>query len=159
MSKMKNFKNDQVFYNKYAKRDYEILETLEAGIQLLGSEVKSIREGKVNLNYSFALPKDGEMYLMNMQISPYSNAKYFGHEETRTRKLLMHKREIERWTSKAKEKRLTIIPLKLYFNNKGIVKVELALCKGKKLYDKRQEERKKEDNRKIQKALKYKQYE
>ncbi|GIX40976.1 MAG: SsrA-binding protein [Leptospiraceae bacterium] len=158
MGKNSNKKENLTFYNKKAKREYEILETLEAGIQLLGSEVKSIRAGKVNLNDAFALPKNGEMFLMNLRIAPYENAKHFGHEETRTRKLLMHKKEIERWTSKVKEKRLTIIPLKLYFNNKGIVKVELALCRGKKLYDRRQDERKKEDQMRIQKALKYKQY-
>jgi len=144
---------------KKQKKEYEILETLEAGIQLLGSEVKSIRAGKVNLNDAFILPRNGEMYIMNLKIAPYENAKHFGHEETRSRKLLMHKKEIIRWTSKVKEKRLTIIPLKLYFNNKGIVKVEIALCRGKKLYDKRQDERKKEDQMQIQRALKHKQYE
>lgn len=148
-----------VIHNKKAKRDYEILEKLEAGIVLLGSEVKSIRAGKVNMDDSFVLPKNGEMFLLNLKISPYQNAKYFGHEETRSRKLLMHKKEIEKWTSKFKEKRLTIIPLKMYINQKGIVKVEIALCKGKKLYDKRFEERKKEDQRKIERALKHKQYE
>jgi len=125
----------------------------------LGSEVKSIRAGKVNLNDAFILPRNREMYIMNLKIAPYENAKHFGHEETRSRKLLMHKKEIIRWTSKVKEKRLTIIPLKLYFNNKGIVKVEIALCRGKKLYDKRQDERKKEDQMQIQRALKHKQYE
>lgn len=148
-----------VIHNKKAKRDYEILETLEAGIVLLGSEVKSIRAGKVNMDDSFVLPKNGEMFLLNLKISPYQNAKHFGHEETRSRKLLLHKREIEKWTSKFKEKRLTIIPLKMYINQNGLVKVEIALCKGKKLYDKRFEERKKEDQRKIERALKYKQYE
>ncbi len=148
-----------VIYNKKAKRDYEILETLEAGISLLGSEVKSIRMGKINLDDSFVLPKHGEMFLMNVKITPYQNAKYFGHEETRTRKLLLHKKEIEKWTSKFKEKRLTIIPLKIYFNDKNLIKVQIALCRGKKLYDKRFEEKKKEDQRNIQKALKYKQYE
>ncbi|MFN3246303.1 MAG: SsrA-binding protein SmpB, partial [Leptonema sp. (in: bacteria)] len=152
-------KENLTFVNKKAKKEYEILETLEAGIQLLGSEVKSIRAGKVNLNDAFILPRNGEMYIMNLKIAPYENAKHFGHEETRSRKLLMHKKEIIRWTSKVKEKRLTIIPLKLYFNNKGIVKVEIALCRGKKLYDKRQDERKKEDQMQIQRALKHKQYE
>jgi SsrA-binding protein len=159
MSKKSVDKENLTFVNKKAKKEYEILETLEAGIQLLGSEVKSIRAGKVNLNDAFILPRNGEMYIMNLKIAPYENAKHFGHEETRSRKLLMHKKEIIRWTSKVKEKRLTIIPLKLYFNNKGIVKVEIALCRGKKLYDKRQDERKKEDQMQIQRALKHKQYE
>ena len=159
MAKKSEDKENLTFVNKKAKKEYEILETLEAGIQLLGSEVKSIRAGKVNLNDAFILPRNGEMYIMNLKIAPYENAKYFGHEETRSRKLLMHKKEIIRWTSKVKEKRLTIIPLKLYFNNKGIVKVEIALCRGKKLYDKRQDERKKEDQMQIQRALKHKQYE
>lgn len=148
-----------IIHNKKAKRDYEILETLEAGIVLLGSEVKSIRMGKVNLDDTFVIPKNGEMFLMNVKITPYQNAKYFGHEETRTRKLLLHKREIEKWTSKFKEKRLTIVPLKIYFNDKNLVKIQIALCRGKKLYDKRFDEKKKEDQRNIQKALKYKQYE
>ena len=159
MAKKSKDKENLTFFNKKAKKEYEILETLEAGIQLLGSEVKSIRAGKVNLNDAFVLPRNGEMYIMNLKIAPYENAKHFGHEETRSRKLLMHKKEIIRWTSKVKEKRLTIIPLKLYFNNKGIVKVEIALCKGKKLYDKRQDERKREDQMQIQRALKHKQYE
>jgi SsrA-binding protein len=159
MAKKSEDKENLTFVNKKAKKEYEILETLEAGIQLLGSEVKSIRAGKVNLNDAFILPRNGEMYIMNLKIAPYENAKHFGHEETRSRKLLMHKKEIVRWTSKVKEKRLTIIPLKLYFNNKGIVKVEIALCRGKKLYDKRQDERKKEDQIQIQRALKHKQYE
>ena len=159
MAKKSENKENLTFVNKKAKKEYEILETLEAGIQLLGSEVKSIRAGKVNLNDAFVLPRNGEMYIMNLKIAPYENAKHFGHEETRSRKLLMHKKEIIRWTSKVKEKRLTIIPLKLYFNNKGIVKVEIALCRGKKLYDKRQDERKKEDQMQIQRALKHKQYE
>jgi len=159
MEKKSEDKENLTFVNKKAKKEYEILETLEAGIQLLGSEVKSIRAGKVNLNDAFILPRNREMYIMNLKIAPYENAKHFGHEETRSRKLLMHKKEIIRWTSKVKEKRLTIIPLKLYFNNKGIVKVEIALCRGKKLYDKRQDERKKEDQMQIQRALKHKQYE
>jgi SsrA-binding protein len=159
MAKKSEDKENLTFVNKKAKKEYEILETLEAGIQLLGSEVKSIRAGKVNLNDAFILPRNGEMYIINLKIAPYENAKHFGHEETRSRKLLMHKKEIIRWTSKVKEKRLTIIPLKLYFNNKGIVKVEIALCRGKKLYDKRQDERKKEDQMQIQRALKHKQYE
>jgi len=159
MAKKSEDKENLTFVNKKAKKEYEILETLEAGIQLLGSEVKSIRAGKVNLNDAFILPRNGEMYIMNLKIAPYENAKHFGHEETRSRKLLMHKKEIIRWTSKVKEKRLTIIPLKLYFNNKGIVKLEIALCRGKKLYDKRQDERKKEDQMQIQRALKHKQYE
>ena len=159
MAKKSEDKENLTFVNKKAKKEYEILEALEAGIQLLGSEVKSIRAGKVNLNDAFILPRNGEMYIMNLKIAPYENAKHFGHEETRSRKLLMHKKEIIRWTSKVKEKRLTIIPLKLYFNNKGIVKVEIALCRGKKLYDKRQDERKKEDQMQIQRALKHKQYE
>jgi len=159
MAKKSEDKENLTFVNKKVKKEYEILETLEAGIQLLGSEVKSIRAGKVNLNDAFILPRNGEMYIMNLKIAPYENAKHFGHEETRSRKLLMHKKEIIRWTSKVKEKRLTIIPLKLYFNNKGIVKVEIALCRGKKLYDKRQDERKKEDQMQIQRALKHKQYE
>lgn len=158
MAKESEKKVMPVFLNKKAKKEYEILDTLEAGIQLLGSEVKSIRAGKVNLDDAFVLPRDGEMFVVNLKIAPYENAKHFGHQETRTRKLLMHKKEIIKWTSRVREKGLTIIPLKLYFNQKNIVKLEIGLCKGKKLYDKRQDERKKEAQKIIQRAVKYQQY-
>ncbi len=154
MSENKNLS----FYNKKAKREYEILETLEAGIALMGSEVKSLREGKVNLDDAFAIPRNGEMFIVNLKIPVYKNAGSFGHQENRTRKLLLHKREIEKWTGKVKEKRLTIIPLKLYFNSKGIVKLEIALSRGKKLYDKREQERKKQDELNIKRIMKEKRY-
>lgn len=124
--------------NKKATFNYEILERLEAGIALLGSEVKSIREGRVSLKESFADIKDGEVYLINCHISPYEAANRFNHEPMRTRKLLLHRQEIKRLTGKIKEKGLTLIPTKIYLNDKGKVKVEIALARGKRAYEKKE---------------------
>ncbi|MBW7858714.1 MAG: SsrA-binding protein SmpB [Leptonema sp. (in: Bacteria)] len=142
--------------NKRARHDYEILETVEAGIVLFGTEVKSLREGKADLADSFAVPKDEELFLLNLRIQPYRNATHFNHEEARSRKLLLKKSEITKLRSKVNEKRLTLVPLKLYFNQRGKVKVEIALCRGKKNIDKRQDERKKQDQRDMDRALKFK---
>ncbi len=124
--------------NKKALFNYEILERLEAGIALLGSEVKSIREGRVSLKESFADIKNGEVYLINCHISPYEAANRFNHEPLRPRKLLLHRQEIKRLTGKIKEKGLTLIPTKIYFNDKGKVKVEIALARGKRAYEKKE---------------------
>lgn len=124
--------------NKKATFNYEILERLEAGIALLGSEVKSIRGGRVSLKESFADIKDGEVYLINCHISPYEAANRFNHEPMRTRKLLLHRQEIKRLTGKIKEKGLTLIPTKIYLNDKGKVKVEIALARGKRAYEKKE---------------------
>ncbi|MFZ4619856.1 MAG: SsrA-binding protein SmpB [Bacteroidota bacterium] len=123
--------------NRRARFEYEILDSYEAGIVLKGSEVKSLRVGKANLQDSYAVVKDNEVWLMNMHISPYEQANQFNHEPTRTRKLLLTKAEISKLHSKSNEKGLTLVPLKLYFK-KGIVKVELGIAKGKKLHDKRE---------------------
>ncbi len=123
--------------NRRARFEYEILDSYEAGIVLKGSEVKSLRVGKANLQDSYAVVKDNEVWLMNMHISPYEQANQFNHEPTRTRKLLLTKAEIAKLHSKSNEKGLTLVPLKLYFK-KGIVKVELGIAKGKKLHDKRE---------------------
>lgn len=123
--------------NRKAWHDYHILETLEAGLVLVGTEVKSLREGRANLKDSFARIKKGEAYLFNAHISPYHMAGPANHDPTRTRKLLLHRQEINRLTGRVAEKGLTLIPLKLYFK-RGKAKVELALAKGKKLYDKRE---------------------
>ncbi|MBP6672014.1 MAG: SsrA-binding protein SmpB [Bacteroidetes bacterium] len=123
--------------NRRARFEYEILDSYEAGIVLKGSEVKSLRVGKANLQDSYALVKNGEVWLMNLHISPYEQANQFNHDPVRTRKLLLTKAEISKLSTKSNEKGLTLVPLKLYFK-KGIVKVELGVAKGKKLHDKRE---------------------
>ena len=123
--------------NKKAFYNYFIEETYQAGISLLGSEVKSLREGKVNLGDSYGDIKRGEVFLVDAHISPYSHANRFNHDPLRTRKLLLHKKEIRRLIGKVQEKGFTLIPLRLYFSN-GRAKVELGLAKGKKLFDKRE---------------------
>jgi len=122
--------------NRKARHDYTILDAYEAGIALTGTEVKSLRAGRVNLKESFALVKDGEMYIEGMHISSYEQGNRFNPDPLRRRKLLLHKRQIRKLYGQVKQEGLTLIPLKLYFV-RGRVKVELALCKGKKLYDKR----------------------
>jgi SsrA-binding protein len=140
--------------NRKAFADFDVLEKFEAGISLTGSEVKSIREGKVNLKDSYALIKDGEALLFHCHISPYDFAHQFNHEPTRTRKLLLHKREIMRLMGKIKERGLTVVPLRIYFKGKHI-KVEIALAKAKKIWGKREEKRKKTVDKEIRSALKY----
>ena len=140
--------------NRSARRDYYILETMEVGIVLKGTEVKALREGRANLKDSYAAVEDGELYLYNAHISPYSMGNRFNHEPKRTRKLLAHAKEIRRLYGKVKEKGLTLVPLKMYFNDSGKVKVELGLAKGKKTVDKRQEIARRDAEREIRKAMK-----
>ena len=140
--------------NRKAFADYDILERYEAGIQLTGSEVKSIRDGKVNLKDSYALVKQEEAWLFHCHISPYNFANQLNHDPTRTRKLLLHRREIQRLMGKVKEKGLTIVPLRVYFKGKN-VKVEIGLAKGKKIWGKREEKRKKAVDKEVRSALKY----
>jgi SsrA-binding protein len=125
-------KNKKAFFN------YELLETFEAGISLLGSEVKSIREGRISLKESYAEVKGGEVFLLHCHISPYEAANRFNHEPTRERKLLLHSREIKRIAGKIKEKGLTLVPTKVLINAKGKVKVEISLAKGKRAYQKKE---------------------
>lgn len=139
--------------NKKAYHDYDILEKFEAGIVLLGTEVKSLREGRANLKDSYARVKKGEVFLQGLHISPYTHASYNNHEPERVRKLLLHAHEIKRLTGKTQERGLALIPLKLYFS-KGKVKVELALAQGKKLYDKRESIKRKEENRELDRLRK-----
>lgn len=141
--------------NKKARFNYEILEKKEAGIVLKGSEVKSLREGNANLNDAFArfLGK-GELYLVNAHIPEYKMSNILNHEPTASRKLLMHKSELNKLKGKIQEKSLTLVPLKIYFNNKNRVKVELALGRGKKLHDKRETLKKKDMNRQAERDLK-----
>jgi len=139
--------------NRKAKHDYHILNTMEAGIVLKGTEVKSLRQGKANIKDSYARIQNGEIKLFELHISPYQNKGYAGHNPTRPRKLLLHKREIRRLDGKVEEKGLTLIPLQIYFK-KGIAKVELALAKGKKAYDKREKISKRDMDNEISKVLK-----
>jgi SsrA-binding protein len=142
-----------VCVNRQARHNYFIDETYEAGLVLLGSEVKSLRDGKANLKDSYARIQKGEAFLLNAHVSPYPGANRFNHEPTRTRKLLLHQREIERLTGKTKERGFTLIPLRLYFKN-GRAKVELGLARGKKLYDKRETLRRKAAEREVGRSLK-----
>ncbi len=144
--------------NRKARHDYHIEEVYEAGIVLQGTEVKSIREGKVNLKDSYVRVEKGELFLYNMHINPYEHGNIFNHDPLRTRKLLMHKIEIKRLIGLTKEKGYTLIPLKLYLVN-GKVKVEFGLAKGKKLYDKRKSLQEKSAKREIERAFKERQFE
>jgi SsrA-binding protein len=140
--------------NRQARFLYEILETYEAGVELLGTEVKSIRAGKVNLKDGFALIRNGEALLMNVHISPHhTTSQVFNHDPRRTRKLLLHKDEIRKLTGKVEQQGLTLVPLKMYLK-RGWVKVDIALARGKKLHDKREDVRKRQDQRDMQRALK-----
>jgi len=141
--------------NRKARHDYHILETLEAGIVLQGTEVKSLRAGKANLKDSYASVKDGEVFLFNVHISPYSHGNLNNHDPVRTRKLLLHKKEIKKLIGRVQEKGLTMVPLKLYFKN-GVAKVELAIAKGKRQYDKRADIAKRDAEREMQRHLKHK---
>ncbi|MEW6101396.1 MAG: SsrA-binding protein SmpB [Candidatus Omnitrophota bacterium] len=140
--------------NRKAFRDYTILESLECGIELKGSEVKSLREGKVNLSDGFARIEKNEVVLYNTHISPYAQASYLNVEPTRIRKLLLHRNQIRKLLGQLTQKGLTLIPLKLYFNAKGFAKIELALCRGKKLYDKREDLKRREADLTMRRALK-----
>ena len=139
--------------NRKARHDYTIEETYEAGIELRGTEVKSMRGGRVNFKDSFAIVENGELFLYGMHISPYEQGNIFNVDPLRTRKLLMHKSEINRLIGKIREQGYTLVPLKAYFNN-GRIKIELALAKGKKLYDKRDAEAAKSAKREIDRAMK-----
>jgi SsrA-binding protein len=146
--------NKIVCQNRKARHEYEIDEVFEAGIVLLGPEVKSLREGRANLVDSYAKVKGGEVFLYGMHITPYSYSHHMELEATRTRKLLLHNREITRLIGKTREKGLTLIPMKVYFTPKGKVKIELALARGKRKYDKRQSLKEKDLKREIDQARK-----
>lgn len=138
--------------NRKARHDYAIEDTFEAGLVLTGSEIKSVRAGQVNLRDSYAVIRDGELWLINAHIAPYQQASYANHEPRRDRKLLMHRREINRLAGKLQEKGLTLVALKLYLKN-SLAKLELGLARGKKLYDKRQTMRERDDRRQMDRAL------
>jgi SsrA-binding protein len=130
-----------VAQNRRARRDYFIEETLEAGIALVGTEVKSVRGGKVSLAEAYAGPKDGDLYLLNCTIDEYPNSRHFNHEPRRPRKLLVHRRERDRLLGAVKREGVTLVPLKIYFNARGRAKLQLGLAKGRKKHDKRQLEK------------------
>ena len=138
--------------NKRARHDYHILETWEAGLVLTGTEVKSLREGRANISDAYGVVKDGEVFLLNLHISPYERGGYTNHEPTRTRKLLLHSKEIRRLIGAVEREGLTLIPLELYFK-KGVAKVAIALGKGKKLHDKRDTERTRDAAREMARAV------
>ena len=139
--------------NRKALHDYHVLDTWEAGVMLQGTEVKAIREGRVNLRDSFARVEKGEVWLLNVHISPYSHTGYAHHDERRQRKLLLHDYEIRKLAGRVAEKGLTLVPLRMYFKN-GRVKVALALAKGKQAHDKRETIRRREIDRETRAAVK-----
>ena len=143
--------------NRRARHDYFIEETYEAGIVLKGTEVKSIRKGRVNIKDSHAQIDNGEVFLYNMHISPYEQGNIYNVDPMRTRKILLNKSEINKLIGYTAQKGMTLIPLKIYINNRGLVKLELAVAKGKKLYDKREDIAKKDAQRSIEKELRERQ--
>jgi SsrA-binding protein len=157
-SKKKNAKSDDgrkiIAENRKARHKFEVLDTLECGIALQGSEVKSLRLGKVSLDESYGRVRDGELWLVGCDIAEYPQATQFNHEPKRPRKLLIHRREIRKFADQAHEKGLTLVPLKLYFNERSKVKLLIGLCRGRKLYDKREVKKKAEVKRDLDRAVK-----
>lgn len=150
-------KTKLITQNRKARHDFFILETFEAGIALMGTEVKSLRDGRVNLKDSYARILNGELWLIGTHISPYPQGNIFNHEPERSRKLLMHAREIEKLRRSVEEKGLTLVPLSLYFKE-GRVKVEIGIAKGKHSYDKREDTAEREAKREMDRAIKKMQY-
>ena len=140
--------------NRKARRDYEVLETMECGIELKGSEVKSLRGKKMNLDDSFARIERNEIVLFNAHINPYEQASYLNVEATRPRRLLLHRSQIAKLNERISQKGFTLVPLKAYFNERGFAKIELGLCKGKKLYDRREDVKRREADLAIRRVMK-----
>ncbi len=140
--------------NRKAYRDYEVLEAIECGIELKGSEVKSLRDGRINLNDSFARLEKNEIILYNTHISPYEQASYLNVDPVRPRKLLLHKKQINKLMGQVVQRGSTLVPLKVYFSDRGFVKIELALCRGKRLYDKRESIKRREEDMQMRRILK-----
>jgi len=141
-------------WNKRARFEYEILEELEAGIVLSGTEIKALRSSKASITEAFCQFIEGELYIINMMIDEYKLGTFYNHKTRRERKLLLHKRELQKWERKLKDAGNTIVPLKLYINDKGKAKVLIALARGKKLYDKRETIKDRENKRTLQRILK-----
>lgn len=142
--------------NRKAQRDFFVLETIECGIELKGGEVKSLRAGRLTLDDSFARIDKNEIILYNAHISPYVQASYLNVEPKRQRRLLLHSSQIKKLSDKIAQRSVTLIPLKAYFNDRGFAKIELALCKGKKLYDRREDVKRREADLQIKRFLKHK---
>ena len=142
---------ESIARNKRARHDYEIIETWEAGLVLTGTEVKSLRNGKANISDAYGIVKDGEVYLLNLHIAPYEQGTHYNHEPTRTRKLLLHRREIRRMIGSVERQGLTLVPLELYFK-RGRAKVDIGLGRGNKMHDKREDARKRDDEREMARA-------
>ena len=155
MVQQRKEKNEKaVATNRKAYHDYFIEEKFEAGIMLQGTEVKSLREGRVNLQDSYASVKDSEVFLHHCHISPYSHGNIMNHEPLRTRKLLLHRKEINKLLGKTQQQGLTLIPLRIYFSKRGLAKVELGLAKGKKQHDRRETIKTREASREMERAMK-----
>ena len=136
--------------NKKASFEYEFLDEYTAGLQLKGTEIKSIRMGKVSLQEAYCFMQKGELWIKGMHIAPYELSTYYNHEPTRTRKLLLNKKELKKLENKLKEQGLTIVPKRIFINGRGLAKLDIALAKGKKLYDKREDIKKKDTKRDLQ---------
>jgi len=156
MAKNALISHGRVAENRKARHDYAIEDTVEAGIMLTGSEVKSLRKGRCTLSEAFAQPEGDGLYLINVHIPAYEGASYFQHEEKRKRKLLLHKREIERLRAAVGRQGMTLVPLSLYFNDRGIAKVQLGLAKGKTHGDRREDIKKREWQREQQRLMRMK---
>jgi SsrA-binding protein len=155
MVQQRKEKNENaVATNRKAYHDYFIEEKFEAGIMLQGTEVKSMREGRVNLQDSYASVKGNEVFLHHCHISPYSHGNIMNHEPLRTRKLLLHRKEINKLLGKTQQQGLTLIPLRIYFSKRGLAKVELGLAKGKKQHDRRESIKTREASREVERAMK-----
>ena len=139
--------------NRKARHKFEVLETLECGVALAGSEVKSLRNGKISLDEAYARVRGGEVWLVGCDIAEYAQANVWNHDPKRPRKLLMHRSQVRKFAGQAHEKGLTLVPLKLYFNERGIAKVLLGLCRGRKLHDKREILKKADTKRDMQRAM------
>ena len=146
----KRFSNNVSIRNKKASYEYEFIEKLEVGIMLKGTEIKSLREGKASIQEAYCFFKSNELYIKGMNISPYAQASFESHDITRDRKLLLKKRELEKFKSKTEEKGLTVVPTKIYINSRGLAKVEIVLAKGKKIYDKRDSIKNKDQKRELE---------
>ena len=140
--------------NRKAHRDYAVIESFECGIELKGSEVKALRDARININDSFARIDKNEVILYSAHISPYEQASYLNVDPVRQRKLLLHKKQIDKLAGQLAQRGLTLIPLKVYFNERGFAKVELALCKGKKSYDRREDIKRRETNMALRRVMK-----
>jgi len=144
-----------IAHNKKVYRDYNVLEKIECGIELKGGEVKSVRDGKTKIEDSFAIVEENELILYNMYISAYAEASYLNVASTRTRKLLAHRNQINRLEAQVDQRGLTLVPTQVYINDRGLVKIELALWKGKKIYDKREDIKRREVDLSLRRTLKH----